>query len=108
MAKDFLAIYCLYMPIMPNMPNISMLCLGKTKLCVCVCVHMGVCPPCAREHGDTNLGYLSGTLRCRYDYTQISTMPTEDTKQYSLRFTPLSRRLPPRLLLTENGELVAL
>lgn len=104
MAKDFRAIYCLYMPsevrFWGSLPadcyivtNISVLCLGKTKLSVCTCVR----PLCASEHGDTNLGYLSGTLQCRYDYTPISPMPTEDTKQYSLRFTPP----PPYLLLTE-------
>lgn len=49
MAKDFLAIYCLYVPLevcfwgssQPDcyiVTNISMLCLGKTKLCVCVCI----------------------------------------------------------------------
>ncbi len=109
MAKNFRAIYCLYMPyevcfwgsLLPDcyiVTNISVLCLGKTKLSVCT----GVCPLCAREHGDTNLGYRSGTLQCRYDYTQISTMPTEDTKQYSLRFThPSLMPPPPHLLLTE-------
>lgn len=130
MVKDIKAIDCLYMPSEARMweswladcyivTNISMLCLGKTTLSVCarVCVcrwGLWVCPLCTREHSDTSLGYLSGTLHCRYDYTQISTMPTEDTKQYSVRssHTPLPASLPHTHssppLPNRNGELVAL
>jgi len=63
-----MAIDCLYMPsqvcfwgsLQPDgyiVTNISLLCLGKTKLRVC----MRVSPLCARGHGGTNLGYLHGT-----------------------------------------------
>lgn len=95
---------CLYMPcevyfwgsLLPDcyiVTNISMLCLGKTNLCVCV--YTWACPLCPCEHSDSSLGYLSGTLQCRYDYTEISTVPKEDTKQYSLRFTLFSYPLLP-------------
>lgn len=89
--------YCLYMPcevhfwgsLLPDcyiVTNISMLCLGKK----CVCARAWACPSCAREHSDTSLGNLSSTLQCKYDYTEISTVPTEASKQYSLHFTNAS------------------
>lgn len=59
--------------------NIPLLCLGETKPCVCVYFCVLVC-----VHEDDNLESLSLVCIGGDDYTPISTLPTEKTKQYTL------------------------